>query len=101
MLRNAALRIRPATRRDCQKLGEIIVGATRSAFAGRVPEQCLSELPIATSVANWRRSFDSGAFDSPVQVLLVADTDPHGVIGFVLAGGNTAGLFNDPAISAA
>lgn len=93
------MRIRPAKREDCQSLGEVVVGANRSAFEGRVPEQCLLELPVATSVTNWRRAFDSGAFDSGDQVLLVAQADLDGVVGFVLAGGYTAGVFLDRAIS--
>lgn len=95
------MRTRLANREDCQRLGEVIVGANRSAFAGRVPEQCLSELPVSTSVANWQRDFDSGAFDSGDQVLLVAEADSDGVVGFVLAGGYTAGIFRDRNISAA
>jgi len=95
------VRIRLAKRGDCQSLGEVIVGAQRSAFEGRVPEPCLSELPVSTSVANWRRAFDSGAFDSDDQVLLVAGTEPDKVVAFVLAGGYTAGLFRDQSVSAA
>ena len=95
------MRIRLAKRGDCQSLGEVIVGAQRSAFEGRVPEQCLSELPVSTSVANWRRAFDSGAFDSDDQVLLVAEAESEEVVAFVLAGGYTAGLFCDGSIAAA
>jgi GNAT superfamily N-acetyltransferase len=100
-LGRVTVRIRPANREDCQNLGEVIVAATRSAFDGRVPEQCLSELPISTSVANWKRAFDSGAFDLGDQVLLVSETDPDGVVAFVLAGGYTAEIFPDRSISAA
>jgi GNAT superfamily N-acetyltransferase len=57
-------------------------------------------LPVSTSVANWRRAFDSGAFDSGDQVLLVAEVDHNGVVGFVLAGGYTVGIFRDRNISA-
>jgi GNAT superfamily N-acetyltransferase len=95
------MRIRQAKRADCQSLGEVIVGATRSAFEGRVPEPCLLELPVSTSVANWKRAFDSGAFDSEDQVLLVADADYEGVVAFVLAGGKTAKIFSDRVVSAA
>lgn len=95
------MRIRLAKREDCQNLGEVIVAANRSAFEGRVPEQCLLELPVATSVTNWRRAFDSRAFDSGDQVLLVAEADPDGVVAFVLAGGYTAGIFRDRSIAAA
>jgi hypothetical protein len=77
LLGGGAVRIRLAKREDCQNLGEVIVGAQRSAFEGRVPEQCLSELPVSTSVANWRRAFDSGAFDSDDQVLLVSEDEPE------------------------
>jgi GNAT superfamily N-acetyltransferase len=95
------VQIRRARREDCQSLGEVVVAASRSAFEGRVPEQCLSELPVSTSVANWQRAFDSGAFDSGDQVLLVADADPDGVVAFVLAGGYTAEIFRDRSIAAA
>jgi GNAT superfamily N-acetyltransferase len=93
--------IRLAKRGDCQNLGEVIVGASRSAFEGRVPEQCLSELPLSASVANWTRDFDSGSFDSGEQVLLVAEAAPNGVVAFVLAGGHTEGIFLDRDISTA
>ncbi len=93
------MRIRLAKREDCQNLGEVIVGANRSAFEGRVPEQCLLEVPVSTSVANWRRAFDAGAFDSGDQVLLVAEVDLDGVVAFVLAGGYTSGIFRDRSIS--
>jgi GNAT superfamily N-acetyltransferase len=56
-------------------------------------------LPVSRSVANWRRAFDSGAFDSGEQVLLVAEADPDGVVAFILAGGYTAGSFRDRDIS--
>ena len=92
---------RRAERADCQRLGEVIVSATRSAFEGRVPEDCLLELPLATSVANWRRSFDRHAFDGSTQVLLVAEDEASGVIGFVLAGGHTADVLRDATIAAA
>jgi GNAT superfamily N-acetyltransferase len=98
---DTAIRIRPANRDDCQNLGEVIVGANRSAFEGRVPAQCLSELPVSMSVANWRRAFDSGAFDSGDQVLLVAETPLENVVAFVLAGGFTAGIFRDQLVSTA
>jgi GNAT superfamily N-acetyltransferase len=71
----------------------------RSAFEGRVPEQCLLELPVSKSVANWRRAFDSGAFDSNAQVLLVAEASPGEVVAFVLAGGRTAGIVGDSIIA--
>ncbi len=92
--------IRLAKREDCESLGEIIVSATRSAFEGRVPDQCLLELPVSTSVANWRRAFDSGAFDGAEQVLFVAEDIPGRVVGFGLAGGHTAGIFHDAALVA-
>jgi GNAT superfamily N-acetyltransferase len=95
------MRIRLAKRDDCESLGEVIVSANRSAFEGRVPEQCLLELPVSRSVANWKRAFDFGAFDSDVQVLLVAEAVPEEVVGFVLAGGYTAGIFRDPRIAMA
>jgi GNAT superfamily N-acetyltransferase len=95
------VRIRPAKRGDCQNLGEVIVGAQRSAFEGRVPEECLSELPVSTSVANWRRAFDSGAFDSDDQVLLVSEAEREEVVAFVLVGGYTAGIFRDRSVSTA
>jgi GNAT superfamily N-acetyltransferase len=95
------MRIRPAKRADCQSLGEVIVGATRSAFEGRVPKQCLLELPVSTSVANWGRAFDSGAFDSDDQVLLVAEVDSEEVVAFILAGANTAKIFRDRVVSVA
>jgi len=91
------MRIRLAELRDAEKLGEVIVAANRSAFEGRVPEECLLELPVATSVANWRRAFDSGAFDGGAHVLLVAEIE--GVVGFVLAGGYTAGIYHDRVIA--
>ncbi|HQX11886.1 MAG TPA: GNAT family N-acetyltransferase [Thermoflexales bacterium] len=94
-----AVRIRVARREDCQNLGEVIVGANRAAFDGRVPEQCLLALPVSTSVANWKRAFDSGAFDSDEQVLLVAEAASDGVVAFVLAGGYTAKVFRDRDIS--
>ncbi len=95
------MRIRLAKRADCQNLGEVIVGANRSAFEGRVPEQCLLELTVSTSVRNWKRGFDSGSFDSGDQVLLVAEVDPDGVVAFVLAGSYTADVFRDRNISVA
>jgi GNAT superfamily N-acetyltransferase len=95
------VQIRAAGRWDCEDLGEVIVSAMRSAFEGRVPEQCLLELPVSTSVANWRRAFDSGAFDGEAQALFVADSSPDGVVGFVLVGGRTAGIFCDERIAAA
>jgi len=87
-------------RRDCDDLGEVIVSATRSAFEGRVPERCLLELPVSTSVANWRRAFDSGAFDGKAQSLFVAESGPSGVVGFVLVGGPTTGTFVDETVAA-
>jgi GNAT superfamily N-acetyltransferase len=101
LLDGATMRIRLAKREDCQSLGEVIVGASRSAFEGRVPEQCLLELTVSTSVANWKRAFDSGAFDSGAQVLLVAEASPEEVVAFVLAGGHTVGIFRDPIIAMA
>jgi GNAT superfamily N-acetyltransferase len=95
------MRIRLAKRGDCQSLGEVIVSAQRFAFEGRVPEQCLSELPVSTSVANWGRAFDSGAFESDDQVLLVSEAEPEEVVAFVLAGGYTAGIFRDQTVSVA
>ncbi|MEO6062612.1 MAG: GNAT family N-acetyltransferase [Thermoflexales bacterium] len=96
-----AVRIRVAKRGDCQNLGEVIVGANRAAFEGRVPEQSLLALPVSTSVANWKRAFDSGAYDSDEQVLLVAEAASDGVVAFVLAGGYTAKVFRDRDISVA
>jgi len=94
------VRIRVANRRDCEDLGEVIVGATRSAFEGRVPERCLLELPVSTSVANWRRAFDSGVFDGEAQSLFVAESKLKSVVGFVLVGGPTAGVFRDEELAA-
>ena len=93
------MRIRVAMREDCQNLGEVIVGANRAAFEGRVPEQCLLALPVSTSVANWKRAFDSGAFDSDEQVLLVAEAASDGVVAFVLAGGYRGKVLSGPDIS--
>src|SRR5262249_48646587 len=59
------------------------------------------ELPVSTSVANWKRAFASGAFDGEAQVLFVAEAVPDAAVGFVLVGGSTSGVFRDAAIAAA
>lgn len=94
------MQIRVANRLDCENLGEIIVSATHSAFAGRVPEQCLRELPVATSIANWQRAFDAHRFDGEAQQLLVAEFTQDNAVGFVLVGGPTSAVLQDQSVAA-
>jgi GNAT superfamily N-acetyltransferase len=93
------MQIRTAQRRDCQRLGEVLVSATRSAFEGRVPERCLLDLPVEESAANWRRFFDSGDLETGDESLLVAETDLEGVVGLVLAGRRSSDVIHDAAIA--
>jgi len=93
------MHVRNATRDDCPALGEIVIGANRSAFEGRVPEACLTELPIEASVANWRRFFDSGRAQQPDVMFLAAEAQPGEVVGFILAGSKTADVIHDVSIA--
>jgi GNAT superfamily N-acetyltransferase len=94
------MRIRNALRDDCFVLGEIIDSAERSAFDGRVPEACLSELSLEQRAANWRRFFDSGSTQRGDEVLFVAEASPDEVVGFILAGRATAETVHDASVAA-
>lgn len=87
------LHFRDATLADADALARILVPATRSAFAGLVPERCLSWLPDgvdgtlaeheARSAANWRESLAHGA--DPDQIFLLAVADDGEAVGYVQA----------------
>jgi GNAT superfamily N-acetyltransferase len=64
-------------------LARILINATNSAFKGRVPEHCLTNLGITESAANWRRSLQQDMQD---RHLFVAEVESFDLVGFILAG---------------
>jgi ribosomal protein S18 acetylase RimI-like enzyme len=74
---------RKGTVDDRFSLARIIINATNSAFAGRVPESSLSSLGAQESASNWQRSIQK---NNKTELLLVAEIKALDVVGFVLAG---------------
>ena len=95
----ASLRIRDACLEDAIGLGETITSATASAFTGRVPSWCFDTFTVEESAANWERFLRSPAYAAAEELLLVAEEDAAGVVGLVLAGKSTRGLFPDSTIT--
>ena len=91
--------LRNADSSDSVHLAEIIVAATRSAFADRVPEACLNALSIDESATNWEHFFASETLQKEREILLVADHHDEGPIAFILAGRDTKEVMNDPSIA--
>jgi GNAT superfamily N-acetyltransferase len=79
-----AIRIRPATIDDCLALGRVLVGATASAFEGRVPDRCLKWLPVEQSAANWAKNFENENTLKNGDLLFVAESESAAVIGLAM-----------------
>ncbi len=94
------LQTRAASHADVGRLAEILIAATESAFAGRVPPSCLTDLSVAESAANWRRFLQSEPYLTHQERLIVAEHAAEAV-GFVLAGKRSADVIKDPAIAEA
>ena len=91
------LNIRDGNVSDRYSLARIIINATNSAFAGRVPEKSLSSLGVQESADNWQRSIQDGSEDD---YLLVAEIESLDVVGLILAGSAPRRPLTDPQIVA-
>lgn len=87
---------RKGTVADRFSLARILINATNSAFAGRVPENSLSSLGVQESALNWQRSIQE---NNETELLLVAEIEALDVVGFVLAGRDPGNIIKDSEIS--
>jgi ribosomal protein S18 acetylase RimI-like enzyme len=91
------IKIREGNVSDRYSLARILINATHSAFADRVPEKSLSSLGVQESADNWKRSIQA---DNDGEFLLVAEIESLDVIGFILAGRDPRDSISDPQIIA-
>ena len=90
--------LREARVEDRFALARIIIGATHSAFRGRVPDKCLNWLGAEESAANWARTIEA-IQDQPGEYLFVAEIAGLDVVGLVLAGSSRAESIVDRALT--
>src|SRR5215216_6718769 len=76
--------IRDAISDDAPALADTVIEPIITTFRGRVPDQCLSWLTKAESIASWQRWFRTDRNDG--QFLLVAELMEGFVVGCALGG---------------
>jgi ribosomal protein S18 acetylase RimI-like enzyme len=82
------VKIRAAAPADTEAIGRVHVETWRSAYRGLVSDAYLAGLSPAKGAARWRTFL---ADRDPARVLLVAEDDVDGVIGFAAAGPERSG----------
>ena len=73
----SSIQVRPATLRDAQAVAELHAASSHAAYQGIVPEEHLSQMPMAKRVAFWREAIEYG--EPQVHVALDGDA----IVGFV------------------
>jgi len=81
---------------DRFSLARILINATNSAFAGRVPEKSLSSLGVKESATNWGRFIQE---DNKAELLSVAEIEALEIVGFILAGRDPKDIVDDNGIT--
>ena len=82
------MKIRAAAPADTEAIGRVHVETWRSAYRGLVSDAYLAGLSPAERAARWRTFL---AERDPARVLLVAEDDVDGVVGFAAAGPERSG----------
>lgn len=88
----ASITIRPARDSDALAIARVHVETWRETYPTLLPPDYLAEkLSISRSATNWSRSLRTGG----VERILVAESEPTGVIGFAAFGPSRETMFPD------
>lgn len=80
--------IRDSHRREARRLAEIYVETWRTTYAGMVPDSVLLNMSVDTQAVRWARYLERRSAD---EVILTAEADGVGAIGFASGGPARAG----------
>jgi len=80
------MQVRSATREDATAIARVHVDSWRTTYTGLLPDEVIAAQTVESREASWRRQIAAVLEDPRRGVILVAEDDDLGVVGFTSAG---------------